>query len=116
MQEETGDQVLKAEVICRKNTPVGLWVDRFTEMIEDCTEAEGRKGNSPEPDHAVEKVLLEVIVFFPIDRPRNDETGKNKKNDNIVLTVLRTQSTDMPAKEPIKIGMAKKDCDGCGKP
>ena len=48
-------------------------------MIEDCTEAEGRKGNSPEPGHAVEKVLLKVIVFFPIDRPRNDETGKNKK-------------------------------------
>ena len=78
-------------------------------MIEDCTEAEGRKGNSPEPGHAVEKVLLKVIVFFPIDRPRNDETGKNKKNDNIVLPVLRPQSTDMPAKEPIKIGMAEKD-------
>ena len=85
-------------------------------MIEDCTEAEGRKGNSPEPGHAVEKVLLKVIVFFPIDRPRNDETGKNKKNDNIVLTVLRTQSTDMPAKEPIKIGMTEEHGDGCGKP
>ena len=85
-------------------------------MIEDCTEAEGRKGNSPKPDHAVEKVLLKVIIFFPIDRPRNDETGKDEKNDNIILPVLRTQSTDMPAKEPIKIGMAEEDRDGCGKP
>ena len=85
-------------------------------MIEDCTEAEGRKGNSPEPGHAVEKVLLKMIVFFPIDGPRNNESGKNKKNDNIVLSVLGTQSTNMPAKEPIKIGMAQKDCDGCGKP
>ena len=85
-------------------------------MIEGCTEAEGGEGNTPEPDHAVEEVLLEVIIFFPIDRPRNDETGKNKKNDNIVLPVLRTQSTNMPAKEPIKIGVAEKDCDSCGKP
>ena len=85
-------------------------------MIEDCTEAKGGQGNTPEPDHAVEKVLLKVIIFFPIDRPRNDETGKDEKNDNIILPVLRTQSTDMPAKEPIKIGMAEKDRDGCGKP
>ena len=91
-------------------------MDRSAEMIEDCTKAEGGEGNAPEPDHAVKEVLLEVIVFFPIDRPRNDETGKNKKNDNIVLSVLGTQSTNMPAKEPIKIGMAQKDCDGCGKP
>ena len=85
-------------------------------MIEDCTETKGGQGNTPEPDHAVEKVLLKVIIFFPIDRPRNDETGKDEKNDNIILPVLRTQSTDMPAKEPIKIGMAEEDRDGCGKP
>jgi hypothetical protein len=60
--------------------------------------------------------LLEVIIFFPIDGPRNDEAGKNEENDNIVLPVLRTKSTNMAAKEPIKIGMAKKDCDGCRKP
>ena len=116
MQEETREQVFQTKVICRKNTPVGLWVDRSAEMIEDCTEAEGGQGNAPEPDHAIEEVLLEVIILFPINGPRNDETGKNKKNDNIVLTVLRTQSTNMPAKEPIKIGMAEKDRDGCGKP
>ena len=116
MQEETGDQIFQTEVICRKNAPVGLWVDRSAEMIEDCTEAEGRKGNSPEPGHAVEKVLLKVIVFFSIDGPRNDEAGKDKKNDNIVLSVFGAQSTDMPAKEPIKIGMAEEHCDSCGKP
>ena len=116
MQEETGDQIFQTEVICRKNVSIGLRVDRSAEMIEDCTEAEGRKGNAPKPDHAVENILLKVIVFFSIDRPRNDETGKNKKNDYIVLSVLRPQSTDMPAKEPIKIGMAEEDCDGCGKP
>ena len=58
-------------------------------MIEDCTEAEGGQGNTPEPDHAVEEILLEVIILFAIDRPRNDEAGKNKKNDNIILPVLR---------------------------
>ena len=115
MQEETRDQVFQAKVICRKNTPVGLWVDRSAEMIKDCTEAEGGQGNAPEPDHAVEKVLLKMIVFFPIDGPRNNESGKNKKNDNIVLSVLRTDSADLPAKEPIKISMTEKDCDGCGK-
>ena len=115
MQEETGDQIFQTEVICRKNAPVGLWVDRSAEMIEDCTEAEGRKGNSPEPGHAVEKVLLKVIVFFPIDRPRNDETGKNKKNDNIILPVLRPKSAVVSAKEPVKISMSEEDRDGGGK-
>lgn len=59
-------------------------------MVEDCTEAEGGQGNTPESDHAVEEVLLKVIVLFPVDGPRNDEAGKNEKNDNIVLSVLRT--------------------------
>jgi hypothetical protein len=71
MQEETRDQVFQTEVICRKNTPVGLWMDRSAEMIEDCTKAEGGQGNTPEPDHAVKEVLLEVIILFPINGPRN---------------------------------------------
>jgi len=77
-------------VICRKNVSIGLRVNRSTEMIEDCTEEECGQGNAPKPDHAVEKVLLKMIVFFPIDGPRNNESGKNKKNDNIVLSILRT--------------------------
>ena len=116
MQEKTGDQIFQTEVICRKNVSIGSRVDRSAEMIEDCTEAEGGQGNAPEPDHAIEEVLLEVIILFAIDGPRNHKAGKNEENDNIVLTVLRTQSTNMPAKEPIKIGMAEKDRDGCGKP
>ena len=84
-------------------------------MIKDCTEAEGWQGDAPEPDDAVEKVLLEVIILFAIDGPRNDKAGKNEENDNIVLSVLRTYSADLPAKEPIKIGMTEKDCDGCRK-
>ena len=103
-------------MIFRENVPVSWGVDRSAEMIEDCTEAEGRQGNAPEPDHAVEEVLLEVIIFFSIDGPRNDEAGKDEENDYIVLSVLRPQSTDMPAKEPIKIGMAEEHCDSCGKP
>ena len=103
-------------MICRKNVSIGLRVNRSTEMIEDCTEEECGQGNAPKPDHAVENILLKVIVFFPIDRPRNHKAGKNKENDNIVLPVLRTQSTDMSAKEPIKIGMAEEHGDGCGKP
>ena len=91
-------------------------MDQSAEMIENRTEAKGGQCNTPEPDHAVEEVLLKVIIFFPIDRPRNHKAGKDEKNDNIILPVLRTQSTDMAAKEPIKIGMAKKDRDGCGKP
>ena len=91
-------------------------MDQSAEMIEDRTEAKGGQGNTPESKQAVEEVLLKVIVFFPINGPRNDETGKDEKNDNIVLPVLRTQTTDMAAKEPIKIGMTKKDRDGCGKP
>ena len=91
-------------------------MDQSAEMIEDRTEAKGGQCNTPEPDHAVEEVLLKVIIFFPIDRPRNHKAGKNKENDNIVLPVLRTQSTDMSAKEPIKIGMAEEHGDGCGKP
>jgi len=59
-------------------------------MIEECTEAEGGQGNTPEPDHTVEEVLLKVIIFFPIDGPRNNESGKNEENDNIVLSVLWT--------------------------
>ena len=90
-------------------------MDRSAEMIEDCTEAEGRQGNAPKPDHTVENILLKVIVFFPINGPRNDEAGKNEENDNIVLSVLWTYSANLPAKEPIKIGMAEKDRDGCGK-
>ena len=85
-------------------------------MIEDCTEAEGGEGNAPKPNHAVEKVMLKVIVFFPINGPRNDEAGKDEENDYIVLSVLRPQSTDMPAKEPIKIGMTEENGDGCEKP
>ena len=81
-------------------------MDRSTEMIEDCTEAEGGQSNTPEPDHAVEEVLLEVIIFFSIDGPRNDEAGKDEENDNIVLSVLRPKSAIVSAKEPIKIGMA----------
>ena len=84
-------------------------------MIEDCTEEECGQGNAPKPDHAVEKVLLEVIILFAIDGPRNDKTGKDEENDNIVLSVLRTYSADLPAKEPIKIGMPEEDCYGCGK-
>ena len=84
-------------------------------MIKDCTEAEGGQGDAPEPDHSVEKVLLEVIILFVIDGPRNDKAGKDEENDNIVLSVLRTDSADLPAKEPIKISMTEKDCDGCGK-
>ena len=91
-------------------------MDRSAEMIEDCTKADGGKGNTPEPDHAVEEVLLKVIVFFPINGPWNDETGKYKENDNKVLPVLRTKPTDMTAKEPIKIGMTEENGDGCGKP
>ena len=89
MKEESRDQVFYPEVICRKNVSIGLLVDRSAEMIEDCTKAEGGQGNTPEPDHAVEEILLEVIILFAIDRPRNDEAGKNKKNDNIILPVLR---------------------------
>ena len=91
-------------------------MDRSAEMIEDCTKADGGKGNTPEPDHAVEEVLFQMIIFFSIDRPRNDETGKNKKNDNIVLTILRTNTAEVSAKEPIKIGMAEEHGEGCGKP
>ena len=93
-----------------------MQVDWSAEMIEDCTKAEGWESNAPEPDHTVEKVLLEVIILFPIDRPRNDEARKNEENDNIVLPILRTKPHDMPTKEPIKIGMTQEHSDGCGKP
>ena len=102
-------------MICRKNVSIGLRVNRSTEIIEDCTEEECGQGNAPESDQAVEKVLLKVIVFFPIDRPRNDETGKNKKNDNIILPVLRPKSAVVSAKEPVKISMSEEDRDGGGK-
>jgi len=59
-------------------------------MIEDDTEAKGGQDYTPEPDHAVEEVLLEVIIFFSIDGPGNDEAGKDEENDNIVLSILRT--------------------------
>ena len=85
-------------------------------MIEHCTKTKGGQGNTPEPDHAVEEVLLEVILLFSINGPRNDKARKNEENNNIVLSVLRTYPINLAAKEPIKIGMAEKDRDGCGKP
>ena len=84
-------------------------------MIEDCTEAEGRKGNAPKPDHAVENILLKVIVFFPINGPRNHKAGKNEENDNIILSVLWPKSAVVSAKEPIKISMAEEYGDSRGK-
>ena len=91
-------------------------MDRSAEMIEDCTKAEGGKGNTPKPDHAVKEVLLKVIILFPINGPRNHKAGKNEENDNIVLPILGAYSADLPAKEPIKIGMTEEHGDGCGKP
>ena len=103
-------------MICRKNVSIGLRVNRSTEIIEDCTEEECGQGNAPESDQAVEKVLLKVIVFFPINGPRNNKARKDEENDNIVLPVLRAQSAVVSAKEPIKISMAEEHGDGCGKP
>ena len=91
-------------------------MDRSAEVIKDCTEAKGGEGNAPKPDHAVEEVLLEVILLFSINGPRNDKARKNEENNNIVLSVLRTYPVNLAAKEPIKIGMTEKDRDGCEKP
>ena len=80
-------------------------------MIEDCTKAEGGQGNAPEPNHAVEEVLFEVVILFSINGPGNDKAGKNEENNNIVLPVLRTNTVEVSAKKPIKIGVPKKNCD-----
>ena len=85
-------------------------------MIEDCTKAEGGQGNAPEPNHAVEEVLFEVVILFSINGPGNDKAGKNEENNNIVLPVLWTYPVNLTTKEPIKIGMAQEHGDGCGKP
>jgi hypothetical protein len=116
MQKETRDQVFQAEVICWKNTRISLRVDRSAEVIKDWTEAKGGEGNTPEPNHAVEEVLFEVILLFSINGPRNDKTRENKKNNNIVLSILRTYPINLTWKKPMKISMTEEDSYGCRKP
>ena len=92
-------------MIWGKNAPIGLGVDRSAEVVQNSTDAKSGNGHTPKPEHAVEEVLLKMIIFFPIYGPRNNEARKNEENDNIILPILRAHSVSVPGKEPIKIGM-----------
>ena len=93
------------------NSSFGIQVEKRRDELLNCF-----KKNKDVIDEIEEK-MLEFIKFSIAHRPDvYVARTKNKENDNIVLSVLRTKSAVVSAKEPIKIGMAEEHGDGCGKP